>query len=222
MTGHPHDCVTLGVDAGKRIEQQVASGAADIGLLCDPVAATGLVSTPIAEDTMALVFGPVLTAASEAIVPRLRSLAGLPMLLPSWDHSSRRILEQHALRAGVKLDVQAEIADLAALKTLLRQGLGYSVLPMCSVRDEVSRGALSARPLVGRGSRVTLAVICREAARHDPRVAAAVDALTDCLAEVVRQAASGGMRLLPGSASRSAPVRKAMIEAGEHAQAMHV
>ncbi len=154
--------VAISVGAGTRIEDQVVDGAVDLGLVCGTATRPGLVSTSHANDRLVLVFGPGLLNEADAITPKLHALGALPMLLPTWEHSSRRIVEQLALRAGVKLRVHAEIGDFAALKCLLRQGLGYTILPRCTVRAETARGALCEIPLEGQGARVDLSLIRRK------------------------------------------------------------
>jgi LysR family nitrogen assimilation transcriptional regulator len=187
--------VSLDVNSGARIEEQVLSGAADIGVVCDVSTRPELTAAKLAEDDMVLVFGPALLESSRAITPLMHALGGLPMLLPTWEHSSRRLVEQNAMRAGVRLRVHAEIADFSALKMLLRQGLGYAILPHCTVREEAARGMLCTIAMRGNGSRVGLSMICRRTAKDRPNIVAAKRELANCLSQVVDLSPSTSMRL---------------------------
>jgi DNA-binding transcriptional LysR family regulator len=93
------------------------------------------------------------------------------------------------------LRVHAEIADFSALKILLRQGLGYAILPHCTVREEAARGMLCTITMRGSGSRVGLSMICRRTAKDRPNIIAAQRELANCLSQVVEVSRSASMRL---------------------------
>jgi LysR family nitrogen assimilation transcriptional regulator len=196
--GHPE--VTLAVQAGAHIEQLVIAGDSDLGVICGAPVHDDLDCAKMAEEGMMLVFGPSLQNAMDGLTPRMHALADLPLLVPTWEHSSRRFLEQQAIRAGVRLRILAEIGDFAALKILLRQGLGYAVLPHCTVREEAARGTLCTIPLRGGASRIALSMIWRRAASHHPNLRATRQDLAACLTRVISNTRSDSMRLLAASA----------------------
>jgi LysR family nitrogen assimilation transcriptional regulator len=182
--------VTVAVGAGTRIEDQILAGTVDLGLVCGTSCRPGLVSANHADERLVLAFGPSLLRESDAITPKIHAFGALPMVLPTWEHSTRRVVEQLALRAGIKFRVYAEIGDFAALKSLLRQGIGYGILPRCAIRAETARGALCEIPLEGNGARVDVSLIRRKE-RHCCEAFAAASA---ALASAVDSLGIGGRR----------------------------
>jgi DNA-binding transcriptional LysR family regulator len=61
------------------------------------------------------------------------------------DHcSSRRILDQTCLAAGVKLPISMELSSIEVIKNLVMIKSGISIVPEISIRKEVQAGLLSA------------------------------------------------------------------------------
>jgi len=61
------------------------------------------------------------------------------------DHcSSRRILDQACLSAGVKLPISMELSSIEVIKNLVMIKSGISIVPEISIRKEVQAGLLSA------------------------------------------------------------------------------
>jgi DNA-binding transcriptional LysR family regulator len=61
------------------------------------------------------------------------------------DHcSSRRILDQACLAAGVKLPISMELSSIEVIKNLVMIKSGISIVPEISIRKEVQAGLLSA------------------------------------------------------------------------------
>jgi DNA-binding transcriptional LysR family regulator len=195
LTRTPADPVIVGVHAGRRIEDGIAEGAADLGVICDAAERTELYSEKLADEALVIAFGPSLVNAADAIVPRFHALGQIPLVLPTWEHSTRGVIERRAARAGTKLRAIAEIADFSALKNLLRQGLGYAILPHCAVADEAARGMLCVRPMEGAGRDVSLSLVCRRSTRTQARIVEAAAALVNCLSAAARADRSPWLRL---------------------------
>ena len=64
------------------------------------------------------------------------------LVLPSHSHGLRALIEQAAAKKKLKLDVQLEADSFRVLTSLVEEGLGYTLLPPSSVRDEVASGRL--------------------------------------------------------------------------------
>jgi LysR family nitrogen assimilation transcriptional regulator len=189
--------VGLEVLPGRSIEDGVLGGRLDIGLLCDTVIHGDLDSTVVADEAVVIVFGPSLQSGADGITPRLHALTQLPMLMPSWAHSARHHIEQGAAKSGVKFRVHAEIADFSALKTLLRQGLGYSLLPHCAVQEEIARGALCMIPLQGIGGRTGISVVSRPEMQSDPNIVIVRRELALCLEHAAKSSRGSSISLRP-------------------------
>ncbi|GEQ78141.1 LysR family transcriptional regulator [Comamonas testosteroni] len=73
----------------------------------------------------------------------LRSIADMPLLLPSKEHGLRRIIDNVCAEHGVQLNVIAEIDSLPNIKKAVRAGMGSTILSPGALSDEVSEGVLA-------------------------------------------------------------------------------
>jgi DNA-binding transcriptional LysR family regulator len=64
------------------------------------------------------------------------------LVLPSHSHGLRAMIEQAAAKKRLKLDVKLEADSFRVLTSLVEEGLGYTLLPPSSVRNEVASGRL--------------------------------------------------------------------------------
>ncbi len=79
----------------------------------------------------------------------VRSLAGLPLALPSRTHGLRRTLEAAATKLQIALDIEYELDTLTLLKDVALAGIAHTVLALPAVLAEVKSGALKATALTG-------------------------------------------------------------------------
>lgn len=77
----------------------------------------------------------------------VRSLAGVPLALPSQTHGLRRVLDAAAAKQGIRLDVAYELDTLSLMKEVTVAGIAHTVLAMPAVMREVVAGQLEAIPL---------------------------------------------------------------------------
>ena len=59
----------------------------------------------------------------------LKDLADLPLIIPSRPNAFRLLLEAEMVRIGVKPNIVLEVDGLNAILDLVKEGLGYAVLP---------------------------------------------------------------------------------------------
>lgn len=64
------------------------------------------------------------------------------LVLPSHSHGLRALIEHAAAKRKLKPDVQLEADSFRVLTSLVEEGLGYTLLPPSSVRQEVADGRL--------------------------------------------------------------------------------
>lgn len=89
----------------------------------------------------------------DAIAPdpqdvRTGMLASLPLILVGRNHGLRRALDDAARRLGMALDIRAEVDALTALIKLVRQGMGFTVLPHGVILPEAQNRDFGYRRLV--------------------------------------------------------------------------
>lgn len=122
-------------------------GEVDLAVLYDPRTARSLRSRPLLLENLFLI-GPPEAGFSTVRAAPFTSLAGKRLLLPSIKHGLRIIVERCAVEAGIVLDVGIEADSYAALKDLVRNGHGWTILPLAPIHADVSTGELTAAPLI--------------------------------------------------------------------------
>lgn len=110
---------------------------------------------------------------------RVRNLAELPLILPGFPHANRRVLEQAAVQHGVHLRVVLEVDSVALTKTLVRRGMGYSLLTITAIQGEVERGELQAFPIERPPIRSSISL----ATLREQRASRLVDTMADLVTE---------------------------------------
>jgi LysR family transcriptional regulator, nitrogen assimilation regulatory protein len=131
------------------IAEWIASGRVDIGLLYNPEAQPALELTPVLEEPLCLVSRAQGRGAQRrALAPLpLRELTAYPLVLPERAHAFRRLLDNQATRAGVKLQVAWEVSSIPAIIDLVCAGHGHAVLGAGAVAASGRAAELAVRPL---------------------------------------------------------------------------
>ncbi|MGC4025212.1 MAG: LysR family transcriptional regulator [Mesorhizobium sp.] len=75
-------------------------------------------------------------------------LADLPLILVGRNHGLRRALDDTVRSLGLSLDIQAEVDALTPLIKLVRQGMGFTVLPHGVILPEAHRRDFGYRRMV--------------------------------------------------------------------------
>jgi LysR family nitrogen assimilation transcriptional regulator len=65
----------------------------------------------------------------------LAALAELPLILPSRPNAFRLLIETEMLRVNCKPQIALEIDGLNAILELVKEGLGYAVLPAYTLKN---------------------------------------------------------------------------------------
>ncbi len=131
---------------GAYVHEWMLGGRLDVGVLYQPGPSRHLETTPLWREDLYLFADAGAGLDPSRPVP-LAALARHPLILPSPGHGLRGLLERHAARHDVALQVEIEADSTRIQKELAARGLGYSVLPFASVAAEVRDGRLSAAPI---------------------------------------------------------------------------
>lgn len=77
----------------------------------------------------------------------LRTVAELPLVLPSRHHGIRRLIEARFKSAGVALEPKLEFDSMAVAISLVRSGSWATILPVSAVAHGITHGLLSVHPV---------------------------------------------------------------------------
>lgn len=95
-------------------------------------------------------------------------LAELPIILLAAQNKLRLTIEAELARRGRKLKTNLEVEGQPLVLDLIKQGIGYTVLPYCAIEAEMAAGRVSGAPIRGLTMTWTLGVNRMRA--HTPAV----------------------------------------------------
>ena len=116
-------------------------GEMDLALIYGPSSDLHLTVQSLGRDTIVAV-GPRGSGLSQKKQVDIGWLLRQRLVLPSHSHGLRALIEHAAAKKKLKLDVKLEADSFRVLTSLVEEGLGYTLLPPSSVRNEVASGRL--------------------------------------------------------------------------------
>jgi LysR family transcriptional regulator, nitrogen assimilation regulatory protein len=183
------------------VSQWLLEGRLDMAVIYEARRSPAISAEPLADEELFLVSSPAAAerAVTSGLVPAeggapLTAISRLDIILPGREHGLRRALQ----RAGVRPEPARllEVDSLAAIRTLVRQGAGWSVLPRAALMAEDHAGMVI-RPLGEPAMRARLMLAF--SANHP--VTPALRALAGFLRNEVAQLQARGIMSAPLSAT---------------------
>jgi LysR family nitrogen assimilation transcriptional regulator len=116
-------------------------GEMDLALIYGPSSDLHLTVQSLGWDTIVAV-GPRGSGLAQKKQVDIGWLLRQRLVLPSHSHGLRALIEHAAAKKKLKLDVKLEADSFRVLTSLVEEGLGYTLLPPSSVRNEVAAGRL--------------------------------------------------------------------------------
>jgi LysR family nitrogen assimilation transcriptional regulator len=151
----PNATVSIVEGLSATIQEWVAVGRADIGLVYNPTPSSAVDLAPLLEEDLCLI-GPRGPRAAPRTVA-LRELPRYPLIIPSRPHAIRTLVEARLAALGLRPQVALEIDAIGAIVELVAEGQGHAVLTPRAVPADVGR-KLRARRIVDPPLRSALAV----------------------------------------------------------------
>ncbi|HWP25246.1 MAG TPA: LysR family transcriptional regulator [Xanthobacteraceae bacterium] len=147
-SAYPNVGIRLLEQTSGDIRDLVARGEVDLGIINSEEPNDGLVSLRLASEPILLVGPPAARLSLETVTSAAR-LAELPLILTTKPNSLRRVIDRILQHHKLRQPIQVEANTLPLMTDLVARGLGFTVLPSCSVLGLVNSGQLSASPLAG-------------------------------------------------------------------------
>jgi LysR family transcriptional regulator, nitrogen assimilation regulatory protein len=167
---------------------QLRSGQVSLAVLFDDGTLDEFEATPLADEQIFLIGASSLKFPSKRSI-QLKQALQMPLILPAHPHGVRPIIEKAARGNGFPPpNVIADISSISILRTTLLAGLGYTLLPVMPLQQDIESGALRAVPL-GRPVLARRLALC--AAKHIPLSAPSV-AVARLVMQLVNKLATTG------------------------------
>ena len=136
----PADAFRFQEASSATIERDVLSQGLDFGLVYDSAETDELQTIPLVGETLAFICSPKWDIAASGQNLRLRDVLHLPAILPSPGQHERRVILKAEAKGGFRLDPIIEIDTPSTIRSLVHDGLGYTLATPQSVSEEVKRG----------------------------------------------------------------------------------
>lgn len=144
----------------EQVYQMVRDGEADLGLVAFPEARPGIEALPFYEDELVIICSADHPLQSQEQV-RVSALAGQAFVTFQTDMPTRREIDAALARHNVRVDVRLQCDNIDILKKMVEVGLGISMVPLLTVRQEARDGRLRVLHLADHTVRRPLALIHR-------------------------------------------------------------
>src|SRR5207302_1211372 len=135
--------ITVHTGVSARVIAMVRANEADIGLVTAEVNDAALETIVLADYATAVVVPPSHPLAARSAIGAAE-LADVPLILMEEGTNLRTYVDRVLSSAGVRERVAIEMDNVEAIKRMIEAGLGVSMLPEVSVRNEVAAGRLAA------------------------------------------------------------------------------
>src|SRR4029453_6290732 len=146
---HPQIDLKLMSGSSERCLAQLRSGAGDLAFLTLPVDQPDLVTIPVLQEELLVV------TASKHPLSRKRKvlpqdLVGQPFVLFEPGSNTRRVVDEFFISARIEPQIVMETENVEIIKSLVRHGIGISIIPYQAVARDVSAGQMYCARIEGR------------------------------------------------------------------------
>lgn len=142
---YPSIQVTVRQGYSDSVEQLLEAGHADLAVFptYGPSRSTSaqIVNKPLLVERELLV-GPGARRMKRSY--RFEELANIPLIVPVRGNGLRALIERLAMERAISLQFAAEVDGMTLIKALVKKQIGYTILPLHSIRPDLQSGALKA------------------------------------------------------------------------------
>jgi LysR family nitrogen assimilation transcriptional regulator len=143
---YPRIAIRLVEETSGQLRDLVANGIIDLAITNTTEPTHGTVSQNLGRERLCLV-GPAAARLSMRKETPVKVLASLPLILTMRPNSLRLMVEDRLGVHGLTADVRFEANTLPLMTDLVTAGLGYTVLPMCGIRELLKQERVSTSPI---------------------------------------------------------------------------
>jgi LysR family transcriptional regulator, nitrogen assimilation regulatory protein len=166
------------------------AGRADIAVLTNPVNSRSVKVTPLISEPI-VVFAKAQVRAAKRFFT-VTELARTPLVSTE---AIRIIADEQLQRHRVRINVEAEIDAVEAIRRLVLRGTSIALMPVSTFHEDVAAGNITAAPVADANIHRIL-TLGQQAER---RPSAAIDEVVQIMAAEVRSLADEGVFSLPGN-----------------------
>lgn len=137
----------------------ILDGAADVGFASLPVYSPALKVTELVRDHLAVVVSPQHRFAGRSLVT-VEEMRAERYILFERGSSIRYATDDFFRRQEIQPELAMESNDTSFIKVMVERGIGVSLLPTWSIREEVSSGRLAQIQIDGQHLERSISMVC--------------------------------------------------------------
>lgn len=146
---HKHKGVTLTMDVTNKtsVVQSLEKNAVDFALVSVVPEGLKINSINLMQNKLFFVGGSQHKMKTQVISPK--SINKLPILYREKGSATRQSMEDYLTSQGIKSDQRLELTSNEAIKQAIIAGLGYSIMPLIGIKNELETGDIQILPAKG-------------------------------------------------------------------------
>ncbi|MFN7930713.1 MAG: LysR family transcriptional regulator [Blastocatellia bacterium] len=145
---YPRAQITVRRATSTDIVAQILQNDLDVGLVSLPVEASDIRAEVLQRDRLVAIMQPAHPLAHQRSISPLQ-LAAEPLIMGEQGGNTRRLIDLFFAKSGVRPEVIMELGSMTSIKRMVEHGLGLSLVPRSSVREEIKAGTLIVLPVRG-------------------------------------------------------------------------
>lgn len=157
---HPDVQIAVFEGAAEQVLERIQTGQSDLGIVPRGDEAAGLVFTPLLDVRLFAVFEQRHRLAEQEVVTAT-DIAWHPLAVYERGSVYRQVVERACAALGLRPRIVFESNWLTSILRAVEAGLGMTVLPLESVREQVAAGSVVVRPLEGVDAVLPIALASR-------------------------------------------------------------
>ncbi len=143
---YPEVNLKISVGYSGHIQDWLVAGDIDLALNYGMPTSNFIDTQPIVRERLWLI-GPANSNLNIKEPLEMEAMAELPFILPYTPHRLRTVTEHVFKKQNLALQITVEVNDLNVQKQLIKEGFGYTILPLVSVKSDLQQGGVKAAPI---------------------------------------------------------------------------
>lgn len=186
-----HEGIELMLDVTNRarVKESLEKNEVDLALVSVVPENLRIESIDLMENKLFLVGGRIEDTNDESADPNL--VTRLPLIFREQGSGTRHIMEKFVKDNNFQVIKKMELTSNEAVKQALVAGLGYSIMPLIGIGNEIERGDLRIIPVKGFPIRTTWRLIWLKNKKHSPVVNAYIKFLQTEKTDIIKRKFAG-------------------------------
>nr|WP_174505470.1 LysR substrate-binding domain-containing protein [Acinetobacter sp. Marseille-Q1620] len=143
---YPEVNLKISIGYSGHLKEWLESGDIDLALIYGSLPSKFLDIQPIVREQLWLI-GAYDSGLKYDQVLQIQDIAEHSYILPYTPHRLRTLIEQGFSRENLELKIAAEINDLYVQKQMVKEGFGYTILPLVSMKNDLQQNSVKVAPI---------------------------------------------------------------------------